>query len=113
MTTPSLSITSSALAAGLLSLVALSGAPALANESDYPPTAAQTMQSSKTRDEVRMEFFQARKEGRLPQVSEVSDPAPQKSAAAPAGGLSREAVKAETIEWLRTHRSYETGAGAY
>ena len=111
MTTRSLSITSSVVASGVVALAALAGAPALAGGGDYQPMATPSVDSTKSRDEVRMEYLKARKEGSLPQATEAPDPAPQKSAAA--STLSRDAVKAETREWLRTHHGPDMSVGGY
>jgi hypothetical protein len=56
--------------------------------------------SSTTRDKILAEYFQAAQEGSLP-VGELYVP---RTAAAPSSILTREAVLAETTEWLRAQR---------
>ena len=120
-----------ALATGFVSLTALSVVPAMAGDKD----STQSVQTGKTRAEVRAEYFQAVREGTLPNTSEMdegtyrtlttakglaikggkalaqaSEPGASPvgsslSATAPSTSfLTREAVRADTIEWLRLHR---------
>ena len=119
-----------ALATGFVSLTALSVAPAMAGDKD----STQSVQAGKTRAEVRAEYLQAVKEGTLPNTSEMDEgtyramtargPAIKggkalaqatESGTSPAGSslsamapstssLTREAVRADTLEWLRLHR---------
>jgi hypothetical protein len=56
--------------------------------------------SGTTRDKVLAEYFQAAKEGTL-QVGEIYAPV---TATASSSSISREAVLAETTEWLRVQR---------
>lgn len=96
-----------AMASGLASLAVFSVVPAMADHHDDPSPAAQSIQSTKTRAEVRTEYLQAVKDGTLPNLSEAGEtPAINSmSAKAPASTLTREAVRADTIEWLRLHQS--------
>lgn len=125
------------VAAGLFSLAALSVAPAVAGSDDfnYPPQ--QKFESTKTRDQVRAEYFQAvqqgaiakndyefaqpdrafastktreevtaeylqaAKDGTLPPTREGDT---IMTAKLPPSTLTREAVQAETAEWLRMSR---------
>jgi hypothetical protein len=96
-----------ALAGSLACMAAVQVMPAAASDNDYPPASKQSQQSTKTRAEVRAEYLQALKEGTLPITSE-SDASPfgsAMSAKAPApSSLTRQAVRADTLEWLRLNR---------
>jgi phospholipase C len=96
----SLSFKTLTVAAGVASLAALYSVSALAEDIGYP-SKPEVFQSTKTRDEVRAEYMKAVKDGTLPQVSEISAPV----AATSGSGLTREAVIADTLEWLRVHRN--------
>ena len=81
-------------------------------------------QTGKTRAEVRAEYLQAVREGTLPNTTEMDETSyrvmtarghatkdgkalaqASESGANPAGSsLTREAVRADTVEWLRLHR---------
>jgi len=120
-----------ALATGFVSLTALSVVPAMAGDKD----STQSVQAGKTRAEVRAEYFQAVREGTLPNASEMdegiyralttakgpaikggkdlaqaSEPGVRplgsslSATAPPPSSLTREAVRADTLEWLRLHR---------
>lgn len=58
-----------ALATGFVSLTALSVVPAMAGDKD----STQSVQAGKTRAEVRTEYFQAVREGTLPNTSEMDE----------------------------------------
>ena len=97
-----------ALAGSLACVAAFQVVPAAASDNDYPPAASkQSQQSTKTRAEVRSEYLQALKEGTLPSTSE-SDAGPFGSAisakAPDPSPLTRQAVRADTLEWLRLNR---------
>lgn len=97
-----------AMASGFASLAAFSVAPAMADGSyDYPAPAAQSIESTKTRAEVRAEVQQAVKDGTLRELSDSGETPviTFMSAGAPASTLTREAVRADTIEWLRLNRA--------
>jgi Domain of unknown function (DUF4148) len=96
----SLSFKTLTIAAGVASLAALYSVSALAEDIGYP-FKTEVFQSTKTRDEVRAEYFKAVKDGTLPQVGEGSAPV----TAASTSNLTREAVLADTVEWLRVHRN--------
>lgn len=99
-------IKSMAMASGLASLTAFSVVPAMADHHTDPSPAEQSFQSTKTRAEVHAEYLQAVKDGTLPNISETGETflIRPMSAKAPASNLTREAVHADTIEWLRLHR---------
>ena len=116
-----------ALASGFACLTALSVGPAVAGDKDIE-------QTGKTRAEVRAEYLQAVREGTLPNAGEMDDRTygammargsaiksgkslaqASESGTSPAGSslsatapptssLTREAVRADTREWLRLHR---------
>jgi Domain of unknown function (DUF4148) len=89
------------VATGVASLAALYSVSALADDIGYP-FKPDVFQSSKTRDEVRAEYFKAVKDGTLPQIGEGSAAV---TTAASSSNLTREAVLADTVEWLRVHRN--------
>ena len=116
-----------ALTSGFACLAALSVGPAMAGDKDIAP-------GGKTRAEVRAEYLQAVQDGTLPNTTELdettyrammargfstkrgnataqapdlgSSPAgtPLSATAPSTSPLTREAVRADTIEWLRLHR---------
>jgi hypothetical protein len=87
-----------AITAGLVSLSTVFSASAWADEGNWAPE--KPFESTKTVEQVRAEYFQALKDGTLPQTG---DTATIYNAIAPSS-LSREAVVADTLEWLRVHR---------
>ena len=119
-----------ALATGFVSLTALSVVPAMAGDKD----STQSVQTGKTRAEVRAEYFQAVREGTLPNASEMDESSYRamtargpainggkalaqasesgtslvgsslSATAPPTSSLTREAVRADTLEWLRLNR---------
>jgi Domain of unknown function (DUF4148) len=99
-TMTSLSFKTFTIAAGVASLAALYSVSALAEDIGYP-SKTEVFQSTKTRDEVRADYIKAVKDGTLPQIGE--GPAPVTAAAS--SNLTREAVLADTVEWLRVHRN--------
>lgn len=101
------------MATGAAALAAFSVVPAMADHHDDPSPAAQS-QSTKTRAEVRAEYLQAVKDGTLPNISEAGETPviSAMSAKAPTSTLTREAVRADTIEWLRLHRGDEVQMGS-
>ena len=116
-----------ALASGFACLTAFTVGPAMAGDKDIA-------QTGKTRAEVRAEYLQAVREGTLPNTTEMDESSyraltarghaikdgkalakASESGASPAGSslsatapppssLTREAVRADTMEWLRLHR---------
>ena len=102
-----------ALASGFACLTAFTVGPAMAGDKDMA-------QTGKTRAEVRAEYLQAVREGTLPNAGEIDDrtygammargsPIKDGKALAQASEsgrspLTREAVRADTLEWLRLHR---------
>lgn len=102
-----------ALTSGFACLTALSVGPAVAGDKDIA-------QTGKTRAEVRAEYLQAVREGTLPNTTEMDDRtygAMMERGSAKKDGkalahasesgtspLTREAVRADTLEWLRLHR---------
>jgi hypothetical protein len=101
------SISRPMILASSLACMAAFQLPAVAADNDYPQANIKSQPSTKTRAEVRAEYLQALKEGTLPITSE-SDAGPfgsAMSAKAPApSSLTRQAVHADTIEWLRLNR---------
>jgi Domain of unknown function (DUF4148) len=102
-------ITSTAMASGFASLAFFSVAPVMAEGFiDYPGPVAQSAQSTRTRAQVRAELQQAIKDGTLqsnqPDGGGLNGDT-VRSAAAPASPLTREVVRADTIEWLRLNRA--------
>lgn len=90
-----------AVATGL-ALTAFSGGAALAGDPDYDyALQSKPFMGTNTREQVRAEYAQATKDGTLPQVSDYALPTIAK---APLSSVSREAVYADTIEWLRVTR---------
>jgi hypothetical protein len=88
-----------AITAGLVSLSTIFTASAWADEGNWAPE--KPFVSTKTVEQVRAEYFQAQKDGTLPQTAEGAS---IYTVTAPPSTLSREAVVADTIEWLRmTH----------
>ncbi len=91
-----------AVATGLAALTAFSGGSALAGDPDYDYVLhSKPFMGTHTRDQVRAEYAQAAKDGTLPQVSDYALPM---TAKARPSSLSRDAVYADTIEWLRVSR---------
>lgn len=90
------------VASSLALLAALSAAPAAAGAENldysYPPLGK--FESNKTRDEVRAELFQAIKDGSLAQATNTG---PLVTPRTPPSSLTREAVMAEAIQWVRDH----------
>lgn len=62
-----------ALAAGLATLAALPITSAMADDKDPVPSTTPSVQQGKTRADVRAEYLQARKEGRLPNITEIDE----------------------------------------
>ena len=91
-----------AVATGLASLTAFQGGSALAEGLDYHLALQhKPFVSATNREQVRADYSQAAKDGTLPSVSDYALPMTVK---APPSAISREAVYADTIEWLRVHR---------
>lgn len=91
-----------ALAGSLACVAAFQVAPAAAQEI-YPPVDEYAQQSTRTRAEVHAEYLQALKEGSIPGNAEF-DEGPMggvMSAQAAPSSLTREAVLADAIEWMR------------
>ena len=91
-----------AVATGLASLTAFQGGSALAEGLDYNLALQdKPFVSTTTRDQVHTAYLQAAKDGSLPSVCDCALPM---TAKAPSSAISRDAVYADTIEWLRVHR---------
>lgn len=93
-----------AVATGLASLTAFHGGSALAEGFGLDYNFAlqnKPFVSTTTRDQVKATYFQAAKDGSLPSVGDYALPM---TAKAPSSAISRDAVYADTIEWLRVHR---------
>jgi hypothetical protein len=99
-----LSFKTLAVAAGLTALTAVS---AWADSLDYTyPPIPISLEAAKTREEVRAEFFKAVEE----YVRDSDGRFLGAKAPPPDSTLSREAVTADAIEWLRVNR-YDTAMG--
>jgi Domain of unknown function (DUF4148) len=85
-----------AITAGLVSLSTIFSASAWADEGNWKPE--KPFESTKTVEQVRAEYFQAQKDGTLPAVGETY------TAITPPSTLTRQAVFADTVEWLRVTR---------
>ena len=97
-----LSFKTLAVATGLASLTAFYGGSVLAGDPDYDYLLQhKPFVGTNTREQVRAEYFQAAKDGSLPLVSDYALPM---TAKAPPSNVSREAMHADTIEWLRATR---------
>ena len=97
-----LSFKTLAVATGLASLSAFYGGSALAGDPDYNyALQSKPFVGTNTREQVRAEYSQAAKDGNLPRVSDYALPI---TAKAPPSTLTREAMHADTIEWLRATR---------
>jgi hypothetical protein len=93
-----------AAASGLVALASLSVLPAYA-ETPKDETlflSATNFESTKSRDQVREEYFQAKKDGSLDVVNDLDAPAPLNTAVS---NISRQDVYAEMIEWRRTQQA--------
>ena len=93
-----------AVATGLASLTVFQGGSALAEGFGLDYNLAlqdKPFVSTTTRDQVNTAYLQAAKDGTLPSVGDYALPM---TAKAPPSAISREAVYADTIEWLRVHR---------
>ena len=102
-----------ALTSGFACLTAFTVGPAMAGDKDIA-------QTGKTRAEVRAEYLQAVREGTLPNTTEMDETsyraltarghaikdgkAMAKASESGASPLTREAVRADTVEWMRLHR---------
>jgi hypothetical protein len=76
------------------------------NQWDYPTP---TLASNLTREQVRAEYFQAVKNGSIPAVNDWDM---SFIANASSSTLTREAVRAETLEWLKASRGGDTQMGS-
>ena len=91
-----------AVATGLASLTAFQGGSALAEGLDYNLALQdKPFVSTTTRDQVHTAYLQAAKDGSLPSVCDCALPM---TATAPPSNISRDAVYADTLEWLRVSR---------
>ncbi len=102
-------------ASGLVALTSLSVLPVHADSpKDLTIGTANfaNFESTKSSEQVREEYFQAMKEGRLAKATdtEVDADAPA-LAKAPSSNLQRKDVYAETLEWMRATQSAEIGMG--
>ena len=92
-----------AVATGLASLAAFQGGSALAEGLDFNLALQdKPFASTTTRDQVNTAYLQAAKDGSLPRAR--NNHAVPMTATAPSSNISRDAVYADTIEWLRVSR---------
>lgn len=101
-----------AAASGLVVLASLSVLPVYADTPADESMTKLNFESTKSRDQVQQEYFQAMNEGSLAKATdtEVDADAPALAKVAPSD-LPRQDVFAETIEWMRTTQSAEIGMG--
>jgi Domain of unknown function (DUF4148) len=97
--------------ASVVALAAMSGMSAAFAENEYMPKPID-LTSNTTRAQVRAEYLQARKDGTLPQMGDAGNvigvKAPQ------ATTLTRAEVRAQAIEWAKTHHTnMESGYGSH
>ena len=97
-----LSLRTLAIVSGLACLNVYPVAQAQSNDWNYPPQVK--FESSLSREEVRTEYFKAAQQGTLTSRGEV-DASPTIAATTFTSTLSREAVIAETLDWMRTQQS--------
>jgi Domain of unknown function (DUF4148) len=83
----------------LVALASLSVLPAYADTPKDESLGIPNFESTKSRDEVRQEYFQAVKDGSLAVAYDPESPAVAHVAPS---GIMHEDVYAETVEWLRT-----------
>lgn len=79
------------LSSALIAIASLSAASAFAGDSDFPGVQASNTVSNTTREQVRAEYLQAKREGTLIQSDDVYPTA----ASSQAGGKTRAEVRAE------------------
>ena len=101
-----------ALAGSLACMAAFVAVPATAQDGgnvdqQYQQRSEQSQQSSITRAQVTAEYLQAVKDGAVPVSSENAGffGGAESSKAANASSLTRQAVIADTIEWMKLHQS--------
>ena len=95
-----LSLRTLAIVSGLACLNIYTLAQAESGDWNYPPTVK--FDSTLSREEVRTEYLQAKKEGRLPTLGEGESSI---TAATFTSTLTREEVAAETRDWMRTQNN--------
>ena len=96
-----------ALAGSLACMAAFVAVPAAAQDDQhYPQRSEQSQQSSLTRAQVTAEYLQAVKDGTVPVSAENAGffGGAESSKAASASSLTRQAVIADTIEWMKLHQ---------
>ena len=106
-------VKSLALVGSLACIAAFQAIPAAAQDNSFQDhklaqLSDQSQQGAKTRSQVRSEYLQAVKDGTIPVyypdsgVGSFSSAASSEAAAL--SSLTRQAVIADTIEWMRLHR---------
>lgn len=103
-----------AVASGIVALASFSVLPVYADTpEDESLGAAAKFESTKSRDEVQQEYFQAMKNGGLVHATDIALDAdtPALADASPSD-VQRNDVYAETVEWLRT-KSDDIGMGEW
>jgi Domain of unknown function (DUF4148) len=101
-----------AVASGIVALASISVLPVYADTpEDESIGAAAKFESTKSRDEVQQEYFQAMKNGGLVHATDIALDAdtPALADSSPSD-VQRDDVYAETVEWLRT-KSEDIGMG--
>lgn len=103
-----------AVASGLVALAGLSVLPVYADTPKNEYLGIANFESTKSRDEVQQEYFQAMKDGTLAKAtdSEVDADSPAIAKSEPSN-LQRQDVYAETLEWMRATHSAEVGMGEW
>jgi hypothetical protein len=100
-------------ASGLVAMASLSVLPVYADSpKDLTIGTAPNFESTKSREQVREEYFQAMREGSLAKAtdSEVDADSPAIAKSSPSS-VERQDVYAETLEWMRATHSAEIGMG--
>lgn len=100
-----------AVASGLVALTGLSVLPVYADTPKDESLGIANFESTKSRDEVQQEYFQAMKEGGLVKATDIAVDADTPALAkAEPSNVQRDDVYAETVEWLRT-KGVDIGMG--
>ena len=97
-----------ALAGSLACMAAFVAVPAAAQDNQpYPQQSEQSQQSSLTRAQVTAEYLQAVKDGTVHVSGENGGffGGAESSKAASASSLTRQAVIADTTEWMKLHQN--------
>lgn len=86
-----------ALVAGLATLATFPAAPAMADDKNAAPSTSLSGPAGKTRAEVRAEYLQARREARLPNISEIDETSYSAVSGSPVRRMTRETAHARNV----------------